>query len=102
MATFGETVRGALTENVNLKLLSIVFTLVLYSLVHGAQDAQRAVQVDLVMLLPPGEANRELVSSIPPQVRVTLRGPRTTLDELHVDDVGNLQVDARAGQDRHL
>ncbi len=102
MAPIGETVRSAFTENVNLKLLSIVFTLVLYSLVHGAQDAQRAVQVDLVMLLPPGEANRELVSAIPPQVRVTLRGPRTTLDELHADDVGNLQVDARAGQDRHL
>ncbi len=97
-----DTMRGALTENLNLKLLSIGFTLVLYSLVHGAQDAQRSVPVDLVLLLPSDDANRILVSSIPPQVRVTLRGPRTTLDELHADDVGNLQVDVRAGQDRHV
>jgi hypothetical protein len=97
-----EAVRGAFTENVNLKLLSIGFTLVLYSLVHGAQDAQRTVPVDLVLLLPEGEANRVLVSAIPPQVRVSIRGPRTTLDELHADDIGNLQVDVRAGQDRHV
>jgi hypothetical protein len=95
-------VRGAFTENINLKLLSIGFTLVLYSLVHGAQDAQRTVPVDLVLLMPEGEANRVLVSSIPPQVRVSIRGSRSTLDELHVDDIGNLQVDVRAAQDRHV
>jgi len=100
--TVGETLRAAFFENVNLKLISIGFTLVLYSLVHGAQDAQRTVPVDLVLILPPETANRVLVSSIPPQVRVSLRGPRTTLDELHADDVGNLQVDVRAGQDRHV
>ncbi len=99
---FSDTVRSALTENINLKLISIGFTLVLYSLVHGAQDAQRSVSVDLVLLLPSEETNRVLVSPIPPQVRVTLRGPRTTLDELHADDIGNLQVDVRAGQDRHV
>ncbi len=98
----GDVVRGAFTENVNLKLLSMGFTLVLYSLVHGAQDAQRTVPVDLVLLMPEGEANRVLVSSIPPQVRVSIRGSRATLDELHVDDIGNLQVDVRAAQDRHV
>jgi len=97
-----DSVRAAFTENVNLKLVSIGFTLVLYSLVHGAQDAQRSVPADLVLLLPPDDANRVLVSSIPPQVRVTLRGARTVLDELHADDVGNLQVDVRSGQDRHV
>ena len=99
---FSETIRRAFTENINLKLLSIGFTLVLYSLVHGAQDAQRVVSVDLVLLLPPSDSSRVLVSQIPPQVRVTLRGPRTTLDELHADDIGNLQVDVRSGDDRHL
>lgn len=97
-----DTIRSAFTENINLKLLSIGFTLVLYSLVHGQQDAQRVVSVDLVLLLPPSDSNRVLVSTIPPQVRVTMHGPRTTLDELHADDIGNLQVDVRAGQNRHI
>ena len=30
-----ERIRAALTENLNLKLLSFAFALVLYSLVHG-------------------------------------------------------------------
>ena len=89
-------VRSALTENLNLKLLSFAFALVLYSLVHGGQDAQRSVSVDLVALLPPESANRVLVSPIPPQVRVTVRGSRTTIDDLHADDIGSLQIDARA------
>ena len=97
-----DVVRSALLENINLKLLSIGFALALYSMVHGGQDAQRSVSADLVLLLPPDDANRVLVSSIPPQVRVSLRGPRTALDELHADDVGNLQVDVRSGQDRHV
>jgi hypothetical protein len=100
--SFSETVRSALTENLNLKLVSIGFTLVLYSLVHGNQDAQRSMEVTLVTLLPPAEANRELVSQLPPHVRVTLRGPHTTLDDLHADDIGTLQIDARAAQDRHV
>ena len=99
--TIRERVRAALTEHINLKLLSLAFSLVLYSLVHGAQDAQRTVAVDLVLLLP-SESSRVLVSQIPPQVRVTLRGPRTTLDDMRSDDVGNLQVDLHGGQDRHL
>jgi YbbR domain-containing protein len=99
---FSDTVRSALTENINLKLVSIGFTLVLYSLVHGSQDAQRSMEVTLVTLLPPAEANRELVNQLPPHVRVTLRGARAALDDLHADDIGSLQIDARAAQDRHV
>ena len=89
-----ERLRAALTENVGLKLLSFMCALLLYSLVHGSQDAQKSVSVDLVMLLPPDAAKRVLVSPLPPRVRVTLRGSRSQLDELHADDIGNVQLDA--------
>ena len=102
MATVGERVKGAFTENLNLKLVSFGAALVLYSLVHGAQDAQRAMSVDLVVVLPPDAANRVLVSQLPPQVRVTLRGSRTTLDDLRSDDIGNLQIDVHTGQDKRV
>lgn len=98
----GERVRAAFTENLNLKLASLFGALVLYSLVHGAQDAQRAMSVDLVVVLPPETANRVLVSPLPPQVRVTLRGSPTKLDELRPDDVGNLQIDVHTGQDKRV
>ncbi len=100
--TLAERTRAAFTENINLKLVSFIGALVLYSLVHGAQDAQRAMSVDLVVVLPPDTANRVLVSPLPPQVRVTLRGSRTTIDDLRPDDVGNLQIDVHTGQDKRV
>src|SRR5260370_12481480 len=86
--------RSALTENLNLKLFSLAFALALYSLVHGSQEAQRSLMLGLVALTPPENANRELVSPIPAEVRVTVRGARSTLDDLHADDI-QIQLDLR-------
>ena len=98
----GERVRAAFTENLGLKFVSFACALVLYSLFHGSQDAQRAMLVDMVVLMPPENANRVLVNSIPPQVRLTLRGSRTALDELRADDIGNLQVDIHTGAEKRV
>jgi YbbR domain-containing protein len=97
-----DRLRGFFTENLNLKLLALGFALVLYSLVHGSQDAQRSMSVNLVMLLPPASANRVLVNQLPPQVRVTLRGPRAVLDDLRAEDIGNIQVDVHTGQAKRI
>ncbi|MCL2449803.1 MAG: YbbR-like domain-containing protein, partial [Polyangiaceae bacterium] len=94
---FGYRLRGLVAENLNLKLLSLAFALLLYSFVHGSQDAQRVLLFSVVTLTPPESANRVLVTGIPPQIRVTVRGPRSTLDEVHADDVGNVQIDLRRG-----
>jgi YbbR domain-containing protein len=88
--------RAALTENFNLKLLSLLFALVLYSLVHG-QDAQRTMNVALVSIAPPEGADRVLVTPVPPFVHVTMRGPHAIIDDLHPDDVGSLQIDLHSG-----
>jgi hypothetical protein len=98
----GYRLRGVLTENLNLKLLSFAFALLLYSFVHGSQDAQRVLLFSVVTLPPPESANRELVTAIPPQIRVTVRGPRSTLDEVHADDIGNVQIDLRRGDETRV
>ena len=92
----GYRVRAFAFENANLKLLSGAFALLLYASVHGSQDAQRSLLVSLVALTPPENANRELVTSIPPEIRVTVRGPRSTLDDLHADEA-SYQMDLRGG-----
>src|ERR1700688_1980067 len=97
-----ERIKSSFTENLNLKVLSFAFALVLYSLVHSSQDAQRSVLVDLVVLLPPESANRVLSNQLPPQVRLTLRGQRAALDDLHADDIGNLQVDVHSGNEKRI
>jgi YbbR domain-containing protein len=89
--------RALTTENLNLKLLSLAFALVLYGWVHGSQEAQRSLLLGVIALTPPENSTRELVTPIPAQIRVTLRGAKSTLDELHADDIGSVQIDLRSG-----
>jgi YbbR domain-containing protein len=96
----GDLVKRALTENLNLKLLSLAFALVLYSLVHGQQDAQRVMFVDIVRVPPP--ENRVLTTDIPARVRVLLRGPRSQLDELRADELGTVQIDLHTGTEKRV
>ena len=98
----GNRVRAAFTENFSLKALSFAFALVLYSLVHGAQDAQRSILVNVLALAPPEGGDRVLVTPVPPNVRVTLRGPKSALDDLHADDIGNIQVDLHNGTETRV
>jgi len=98
----GERIKGTFTENLNLKFLSFALALVLYSLFHGSQDAQRTIGVNLVVLMPPDSANKVLMSPMPPSVRLTLRGSRAALDDLRSDDVGNLQVDVHQGTEKRV
>jgi YbbR domain-containing protein len=89
-------------RNLNLKILAFAFALVLYSLSHGAQDAQRVVAINLVALLPPDASQKALVTSLPPQVKATIRGPRQLLDDVRVEDLGTLQIDLRGGTEHRV
>jgi YbbR domain-containing protein len=88
----GERVRAALTENLNLKIVSFVSALVIYSLVHGGQDARRSVVVDLEVGLPNEGSDRVLVGSIPQSVRIFVRGSNQTIDNLRASSV-SVQLD---------
>lgn len=91
-----ERLRGLFIENFWLKLFSLVCSLSLYAFIHGAESAQRTVEVDVVVLPPPPD--RQLLTQLPTQVAVILRGPRTQLDALKRDDLGALQIDLRSGR----
>lgn len=96
-----ERIRNALTENLNLKLLSFVFALVIYSLVHGGQDARRSIVVDLEVSLPPESSDRVLVGSIPQSVRIYVRGSNQTIDNLRASSV-SVQLDLSSKQPSHV
>jgi YbbR-like protein len=89
-----QRLRSAITENLNLKLLSLAFAIVLYVLFHG-QDATRTVSINVDALVPPERANRILLTQLPP-LHVTLRGPQGMLDDLRPDDL-TVQVDLKSG-----
>jgi hypothetical protein len=96
-----ERIKNALTENLNLKLLSFAFALVIYSLVHGGQDARRSVVVDLEVQLPPENSDRVLVGSLPQSVRIFVRGSNQTIDNLRASSV-SVQLDLSARQPTHV
>jgi hypothetical protein len=77
-----ERIKAMLTENLNLKLLSFAFALVLYSLVHGGQDARGSISVDLEVNLPPESGDKVMVGSIPRDVRIFVRGSTQTIENL--------------------
>jgi hypothetical protein len=96
-----ERIKTALTENLNLKLVSFAFALVIYSLVHGGQDARRSIVVDLEVALPPESSDRVLVGSIPQSVRIFVRGSNQTIDNLRASSV-SVQLDLSSSQPSHV
>ena len=91
-----DKVRGYFFDNFWLKLFSLVVALGLYAFIHSAESAQRTVEVDVVVLPPPPD--RQLLTQLPTQVAVILRGPRSQLDALKRDEIGSLQIDLRSGR----
>ncbi len=93
--------RGALTENLSLKLISLAFSLGFYFYVNGSQNAQRSFPVSVVVLLPRDAHNRILLSQPPATVRLTLRGGRALLDELKAEDLGTAVLDLRRAPEHY-
>lgn len=84
---------SAFTENVPLKLLSLALSVLLFSIVHSDQDGQRSIFVDVVALLPPPGSQKMLISDIPHQVKVTLRGSNMRVSAIGRGDIGPIQMD---------
>jgi hypothetical protein len=89
--------REALFGHFVLKLASLTVSLAFFAYVHSAQNVQRNVTVGIVALMPPDGMPRQLVSALPNDVVVTLKGSRTQLDSLRADDIGPVQLDLRSG-----
>ena len=96
-----ERLRVALTENLNLKLLSFAFALVIYSLVHGGQDARRSFMVDIEVSYPSENSDVVLVGSVPQSVRVFFRGSNQAIDNLRASSVAIL-LDLKRSQPSHI
>jgi YbbR domain-containing protein len=86
------------SNNWGLKLLALGLAILLFSVVHSDTDAQRAIFMDVVVLLPPPNSGKMLISEVPSQVKVTLTGSRSKLSSLSRDDFSPVQMDLRDGK----
>lgn len=87
-------------ENLGLKIFAIVASLALFSIVRGAEDAQRSVLVDVVATLPDAASGRILLSDIPDRVQIRLRGSSALLESIHRDDIPAIQVNLEDAEAR--
>ena len=92
------TLRDALTQNLGLKLLSLVFAFGLFAFLHAQEERQqRTVPVNVILRLPPESAERELMTPIPASVYVTLRGSTRAIDGLMQTGIPPVEVDLHIG-----
>lgn len=84
---------GWVMHNLPLKLLSLALSIALFSIVHSDQDAQRTVFLDVVALTPPVGSDKMLLTELPHEVKVTLRGSRARINALHRDDFRPITMD---------
>jgi YbbR domain-containing protein len=91
----GSPLLRLITQNFGLKALALTLSISLFSLVHSDVDAQRSIFLDVVALLPPPSSGKMLISELPAQVKVTLRGSRSKLSSLSRDELSPIQMDLR-------
>lgn len=95
MSAFAEAL-GALkimfTENLGLKASAIGIAILMFSLVHGAEDMERNVYVDVVVRPPPDDQDMILVTETPDRVRVRLKGSRARLNAIRQENLPAVDV----------
>ncbi len=87
-----KSLRLSFTENLGLKIGALLIAVLMFSLVHGAEDMERSIYVDVVVEPPPDADKMLLVSEIPDRVRLRLRGSRSRLNALRQDDLHPVEV----------
>ena len=89
--------RQALSENLALKAMALVFALGFFGYLHGQEDIQQRTIPIGVISLPPEEGAKELMTRIPASIHVTVRGPTRAMTSLIQDGVTPIEVDLRQG-----
>jgi YbbR domain-containing protein len=92
-------IRAAVSENLGLKVFSFVLAIGLTAYQRGSEDEQqRTLPVDVIVRLPAAEAHRELMTLVPPNIHVTVRGSTRALDQLMQSSIPPVEVDLRQGE----
>lgn len=89
---------GAFTENLGLKLVSLLCAIGFFVFIRGSERAERRFDVGVAQDLPPETAHRTLVKDPPSEISVTLSGPRTQIESLP-RDLGTIVLDLSSGRE---
>lgn len=80
------------TSNLGLKASAVGIAILMFSLVHGAEDMERNVYVGVVVRPPADAADMILVTETPDRVRVRLKGSRARLNAIRQENLSPVDV----------
>ena len=86
------SVRLFFTDNLGLKAGAIGIAILMFSLVHGAEDMERNVYVGVVVQPPSDAQDMILVTEIPDRVRVRVKGSRARLNAIRQENLAPVDV----------
>ncbi len=95
-------VKSAFFDSIGLKIFSILAAIALYAIVHGAEELQRSEPVSVHVRLPPESSEMMLVSDVPSELIVVVRGTRTQLERIDSDAVVELNFENTAQRTFHV
>ncbi len=102
MSTIAEALNAArllVTENLGLKASALGIAILMFSLVHGAEDMERNIYVDVAVRPPPDAKDMILVTETPDRVRVRLKGSRARLNSLRQEALPAVDVELKSRED---
>ncbi len=85
-------IRVFFTSNLGLKAGALGIAILMFSLVHGAEDMERNVYVGVVVRPPADSENMILVTETPDRVRVRLKGSRARLNAIRQENLPPVDV----------
>jgi YbbR domain-containing protein len=86
------SIRLFFTSNLGLKAGALGIAILMFSLVHGAEDMERNVYVGVVVRPPTDSENMILVTETPDRVRVRLKGSRARLNAIRQENLPPVDV----------
>ncbi len=89
--------RQALSENLGLKAMALIFAFGFFGYVHSQENVQQRTIPISVISLSPEDGERELMTKIPPAIHITLRGSRRAMTDLVQDGIPPVEIDLRDG-----
>ena len=87
--------KQAVTERLGLKLIAMVITVLLLTLVRFQEESERFFDVEIVPHLPDPITGMAMTSGLPKTVRVRLAGPSSVINSLSPGEIPPLEVDLR-------
>ena len=92
-------VRLFFTDNLGLKASALGIAIIMFSLVHGAEDMERNVYVGVVVQPPSDAQDMILVTEIPDRVRVRLKGSRARLNAIRQENLPPVDVSLKTKEE---